>query len=382
MPERVPNEPFTLPCPRCGMEHERPALPQDSVACCVRCGGELERASRLGSNGVLALSLAAGVCWLLAAWFPLASVRKLGLSNDIGLLAIGSSFRADGQPLLALLTHLTAVALPSLLFAALPILALAEFRGGQAARWERTLRIGDFARRWAMPEVFVLAILVAFTKIDVLAEARLEMGFWFLCAAVALQLAALQAFVPLTRFRALAASREPARGARQARPWALMIAAVAMLAPANLLPVMTVGEPGGHATPQTILSGIAKLAEGGMWGIAAIVFIASILVPFTKLGGLAWLMFLARRQAGNRRAGQAYRFLDFIGRWSMLDIFLIGFLAGLIDFGPLASVNSGPAAPAFAAAVALTALAVESFDTRALWNSASALPDHETATPT
>jgi len=153
-----------------------------------------------------------------------------------------------------------------------------------------------------------------------------------------------------------------------ARVIAFSIAAMVMLVPANLLPVISTNIS-GQPQDDTIYSGIIRLWQDGLWGIAAIVFVASMLVPFLKLAGLASLLIASHRKP-RRLARPLTRFyvgLDFIGRWSMLDVFLVGFLSGLVQFGSLASIEPRPGIAAFAAAVVLTMLATQSFDPRALW---------------
>jgi paraquat-inducible protein A len=153
-----------------------------------------------------------------------------------------------------------------------------------------------------------------------------------------------------------------------AAPAALALAAAIMLVPANLLPILSTST-GGAARTDTILSGIAGLWRDGMWVIAAIVFIASILIPLLKLAGLAWLLLAVRRPVVRhpRGLGRLYSVLGFIGRWSMLDVFLVAFLAGIVRFGALATVEPRPGIAAFAAAVVLTVLATDAFDARLLW---------------
>ena len=149
---------------------------------------------------------------------------------------------------------------------------------------------------------------------------------------------------------------------------ALALAAAAMLVPANLLPVLST-ETSGSNRSDTILSGVVELWRQGLWAIAAIVFTASILIPFLKLGGLAWLLFNAHRgPAGNSRGlTRIYATIDFIGRWSMLDVFLAAFLTGLVQFGEFSTVVPRSGLVAFAAAVVLTVLATQAFDPRVLW---------------
>jgi len=163
---------------------------------------------------------------------------------------------------------------------------------------------------------------------------------------------------------------------RPASAAALALAAAIMLVPANILPVLSTSTTGQPRT-DTIFSGILGLYHEGMWAIAAIVFTASILIPLLKLVGLAWLLLAARRARHAparqmRRLTRVYVVLDFIGRWSMLDVFLVAFLSGIVRFGVLATVEPREGIVAFAAVVVLTVLATDAFDPRTLWEEETA----------
>jgi paraquat-inducible protein A len=151
---------------------------------------------------------------------------------------------------------------------------------------------------------------------------------------------------------------------------ALALSAAIMLIPANLLPVLNTETSGNNRT-DTIFSGAVQLWIHGLWAIAIIVFAASILIPVLKLVGLGWLLFSVRRGGPKdpRRLTKIYSTLDFIGRWSMLDVFLAAFLTGLVQFGELANVEPRGGIVAFAAAVVLTVFANQAFDPRVLWPS-------------
>ena len=162
------------------------------------------------------------------------------------------------------------------------------------------------------------------------------------------------------------------RSARLSRSAALAVAAGIMLVPANVLPVLST-KIGGAARTDTIMSGIIGLWHDGMWVISAIVFVASILIPLLKLLGLAVLMLAVRgrRVRRPRALTRLYSSLDFIGRWSMLDVFLVAFLAGAVQFGALATIEPRSGIVAFAAAVVLTVLATDAFDPRLIWSAPS-----------
>jgi len=154
------------------------------------------------------------------------------------------------------------------------------------------------------------------------------------------------------------------------RTWAFLIAACMMYIPANLLPVMITRTLFG-AQYDTILSGVIYFWVSGAYGLAAIVFIASFLVPLFKLTVLILLAVLAQRGSDWRRPERArlYHIVEIIGRWSMLDIFVVALLASLVRAGALATIIPGGGAMAFGAVVVLTMMASLSFDPRLLWDS-------------
>ncbi|WP_372758814.1 paraquat-inducible protein A [Litorivivens sp.] len=151
--------------------------------------------------------------------------------------------------------------------------------------------------------------------------------------------------------------------------WAYTLAAIGLLIPANVLPILTVVSF-GQGDPDTIMSGVIALWEADLRAIAMIVFIASIAVPVAKLVILVILMLVVqwRLSLSKFQCTVLYRFIHFIGRWSMLDLFMISILVTLVHLGNIANVESGPAAVAFGAVVVLTMLAASSFDPRLLWD--------------
>lgn len=139
------------------------------------------------------------------------------------------------------------------------------------------------------------------------------------------------------------------------RTWAMVIAAIILYIPANLLPIMTVVY-WGDGTPENIMSGVISLMNGGMWPLALLIFVASIFIPIAKLLTLLGLLISVqlRIRWRARQRTQLYRITEFIGRWSMIDIFVIGILVALVQFGNAATVTPGLGALSFAAVVILT----------------------------
>jgi paraquat-inducible protein A len=156
------------------------------------------------------------------------------------------------------------------------------------------------------------------------------------------------------------------------RTWALIIAAAICYIPANLMPVLTTTTL-VSAEDDTIMGGVVLLYMTGSWPLALIVFVASVVIPLTKLIALAYLLITVQRHSigGERERARLYRLIEFVGRWSMLDVFVDTFVVALIQIQPLMSVKPGTGVVFFAAVVVLTMLAAETFDPRLIWDSSS-----------
>jgi paraquat-inducible protein A len=153
------------------------------------------------------------------------------------------------------------------------------------------------------------------------------------------------------------------------RSFALLLAAAILYIPANLLPILYTTSV-GHIGNDTILSGILALWSGGSWPLAILVFIASILVPslkFVVLGFLIWSTYRGYQWALQDRT-ILYRLVEFIGRWSMLDIFVVSLMVTLVQLRGIATVHAGAGALAFATVVILMMYSAQAFDPRLMWD--------------
>lgn len=153
------------------------------------------------------------------------------------------------------------------------------------------------------------------------------------------------------------------------RTWALVIAGMIFYVPANLLP-MTISSTFGSIQVDTIMDGVIYFIHNGSWEIALIIFTASILVPFLKFIIIIYLLLSVQFKSIKRPKDRAllYRITEAVGRWSMLDIYVVTIVIALVKLGILANIEAGPAAIYFAAMVVITMLAAESFDPRLIWD--------------
>ena len=154
-----------------------------------------------------------------------------------------------------------------------------------------------------------------------------------------------------------------------ARTWALLIAAGLLYIPANLLPIMNVSGVQG-ARSSTILSGVITFWQMKAYPVATVIFVASVLIPILKVAALVWLCLAAQGRAGAspRALSRVYHITEMLGRWSMVDVFVVAVLVCLVRLGALMTITPGPAAASFSGVVVLTMFAAMSFDPRLIWD--------------
>jgi len=162
-------------------------------------------------------------------------------------------------------------------------------------------------------------------------------------------------------------SSRPAQGLSPV--WAWLTAGILLYIPANIWP-MLITRSLGREDASTILGGVVELMALGSWGIAFIVFFASVAIPVAKFAAIILLALAVRRdlRLSKSRLTHLYEVVEFIGRWSMIDIFVVAILAALVQLGFVASLAPGPAAACFALSVAFTMLSARAFDTRLIWD--------------
>ena len=157
------------------------------------------------------------------------------------------------------------------------------------------------------------------------------------------------------------------------RTWALLITSALLYIPANVYPVMTFTAL-GQGEPSTIIGGVKELIAAKMWPLAAIVFVASILVPMLKMVFLGYLLISVRVRSRWRLKDRTliYRIVEAVGRWSMVDVFVVSILVALVQLGSIADITPNVGILAFASVVVLTMIAALLFDPRLMWDAAGA----------
>jgi len=365
-PERAAPLPPVLECEGCGRRYRRPALAHGDRATCTRCGELLARGSALPLDGQLALASASLIVFLIAMFAPIAEVQLGGAHTQATLLdAIGVTWEA-GQPLLALLTLLTACLFPLGVIALLGFVLAAQFVGHGAPNLVRAGRALRWLMRWSMAEVLVLAGLVAWSRSNDVAIATVGPGL-FAFGALALIFTACES-AAAESLRPPPEPRMPLETGVQ-RSAAFLLTAAILYLPSNVLPVTTAGDLAAGTHAYTLFGGVLELWRVDLYDLAVIVFVASLVVPLTKMVLLALLLATARRRSRWRQRERAVlaRLVAGVGHWSMLDVYVVVLLTAMVSFGVLAGVQPEPGLVAFGAVVVFTMLAAESFDPRWIW---------------
>jgi len=150
---------------------------------------------------------------------------------------------------------------------------------------------------------------------------------------------------------------------------ALLITSMVLYLPANLFPIMDT-EQLGRTTSNTIAGGVVTLWHHGSYPIASVIFIASIVIPILKMIAIGWLCWFATRPklSNHRQLTQIFHLTELIGKWSMIDVFVIALLVALVQVDALMTITPGPAALAFAGVVIFTMLSAQAFDVRLIWD--------------
>lgn len=400
-------------CPECDWVVALPALRSGEAALCPRCNHTLVKRHFRPVQRSMALALSALLALFLAVTFPFVSFAALGIGRQIDLGQTATQLLSFDQPLIAILVALTVAVLPA--FYLLGVIWLqAGLMRSEPLRFSRSIaRSLKHLHPWMMADVFIIGALVSLFKIAGAADITLGIGFWAFCSFAILllltmrsldddwlwfaiagepmapegsqtgQTAAAQQLIGCKTCGLLQRLPDQGKAACQRcgellqrrlphsvqRTWALLLAACVLYIPANLYPIMYSTRL-GHTQPKTIIGGVVDMINVGSWPIALVIFVASIIVPVGKILALSWLCLRVGQSSeiSHRSRARLYRITEFIGRWSMVDVFVVAILVALIRAGNLLSINPGPAALAFAAVVILTMLAAISFDPRLIWD--------------
>ncbi len=407
-------------CHDCDLLQLVGTLPSGGVARCSRCGATLFACRSEGFERAFVFYLSALILLLIANAFPFLTLSVQGHRQSSHLISGAIALWRDGmwEVALAVISFVVLFPLAKIVIGLSVVgpLALGRSLPGASALY----RVFDRLHPWAMTEIFLLGVLVSYTKLVGLASVELGPSLFAFIGLILTLIVADAAVDPhdvWERLRQAPSVPAPARAEWRHlvgchtcqlvcrldnpddhgeakcprcgsvlhrrkpdslnRAWALLITAALLYLPANVFPVMTF-EALGSGEPSTIIGGVKELIAANMWPLALIVFVASILVPCLKLVSMCYLLISVPSRSHWRLRDRTliYRLNEAVGRWSMVDVFVISVLAALVQLGSIARIVPGVGIIAFGTVVVLTMFTALAFDPRLMWDAAGANNDH------
>jgi paraquat-inducible protein A len=369
----TPGAERLVACPICGLAQTIGPLAPGTTAACARCDSVLLRSGG-SSQAALCFALGALLLFVPAYRWPILEITTFGRVHSYTVLSGTDALWQSTMWPLAIPVALASVLLPAALILVLLALAAGRQAGVATNALRPARRLCDFLRAWAIVDVYLLAIFVTVVKLAQLTDAAPALGSALLFAMVVCLTLALRSLdaegadlAPGPDLRPDGSS-PPTPGSAM-RTFALALGALILFVPANVFPTLTVTARGSTQTA-TVFDGVVDLWQAGMWPLAIIVVCASLLIPFFKIIGLMFLTLTRGRSDERHARTRLYLLIAGIGRWSMLDVYVISLLVAVLHFGVLAHARAEIGALAFVAVVIVTLLAARSFDPRLIWQPA------------
>ncbi len=407
-----------IACHECDLLHTFKAIPIGGKAICIRCGAFLYRNVPNSIDRALALYLAAFMLFILTNTFPFITL-KIGGHIEENIMASGAfAFIRFGMSELSILVLITGFIFPFLVITGMLYVLFSVKFGYRFWKMAKVLRITQAISPWSLLGVFMLGVLISFVKLRDMATVIPGIALPSLAAFLVVSTAAHASvdvsqiwqrmkFKPMVKGRGNTAAEQnmivchtcsllmpsmeldghayiecprceshvhSRKTNSITRTWALVVTAIMILIPANVFPVMTISKLGKGA-PSTILNGVIKLIHDDMVILAMIILFASIVVPVLKISVLSFLLITVKKRSNWRTRDRAilYRIIESVGAWSMVDIYAVATLIGLVNFGLISNIVPNIGITFFAAVVVITMFATHSFDPRLIWDNAERL---------
>jgi len=380
-------------CHECGLNVHVPALIENQQANCPRCDYVLTAKHINASARILAFSISAIIFLAASLNFDFLTFKASGIEVHIDMFASATILIEHGYVILAIIEVITIFIVPFIILFCLLYLLFFIHRKTYPPKGKQVLAVLFFLVPWSMAEIFLIGTLVSLIKISALADIGLGLSFYayilfsLSITAALLHLDKRQLYqkiddVYLHQQSQQSLLSEPCtknkhtntKGPHNSiqQTWALLLTSVVFYIPANMLPIMNTRLL-GQDDPSTIIGGIILLWNHGSYPIAIVIFIASVLVPVSKILILAWLTYSVQTGSTSLTTERIklYRWAEFVGRWSMVDIFVVIILVSLVQLGNIMTILPGAATLAFSGVVVITMIAAMRFDSTLIYNNMS-----------
>lgn len=367
-------KPHSMLCHECHFSVKIPPLIHKQAAVCPRCGLQLTVYHHNASQRIIALATTSLIFLLASLPFEFLSFSASGQYQSIDILGSLWTLVEKDYAVLALVQAIVVLILPAFVLMSLLYLLVPLQLGLRPKKASWVVKTLFNLLPWTMAEIFLIGVLVSLIKIVSMADIGLGLSFFaFLLFTIFMTITLLYVDkYQLTLLIDNEAEEEhkPINPAHSIQTtWALLLTSILLYIPANILPIMHTNILGSDE-PSTIFGGVILLWKMGSYPIAVVIFVASVFVPVAKIVILCWLNYSvqAKQQHAHSERIYWYRITEFVGRWSMIDVFVVAVLVSLIQLGNIMSILPGHAALAFCGVVICTMLAAMSFDSRLIWH--------------
>ena len=371
MPKLQP-QPDTVICHECALSVEIPTLNHKQKAHCPRCGFTLTAKNDNAIDGIIASALASLILLFATIPFDFLSFSAQGQKQTMDMLSGIDTLISNDYFSLALLQTIAIFFIPLILilgflYLLIPLRLYNQPPQGAAFVFKLIFALLP----WGMVEIFLVGALVSLIKITSMADIGLGSSFVAYCL-FTITMIIMLTYVDkhqLQRWLQLPIHHHQPHPDSVQHTWSLIITACVCYVPASVLPIMNTRFL-GQDDPSTILGGVVLLWNYESYFIASVIFIASVMIPILKILALVVLnlSIQKRYQYLRRQRTLLYRATEIIGRWSMIDVFVVAILVSLVQLGNTMSIYPGPASIAFSAVVIITILAANSFDSTRIWS--------------
>jgi len=418
-----------IACHGCGLVVQLPDMEDKTTATCFRCGSKLFRKLPDTVDKTLALAFTALLLFIVSNIYPFLAMRIGTIIQETNLITGIVNLYHQGMPGLALLVLLTVLILPLFQITGLIYIFLPLKLGFVSWKTAEVFRAMRYLQAWTMMEIYMLGILIAMIKLAKMAVIIPGLASFTFFLLICVLTAALSGLNPEDIWKRIPIKKErPRENINQTdnkrtdnkkettlvgchscsllcrlpvldhhyicprcnaplhirktdslnRTWALLIAAVILYFPANIFPITLTGAI-GHVQADTIISGVIYFLFSGSWHIAIVIFVASVIVPLMKMIIFFYLLISVNRKSIKKPEDRTrlYHITEAVGRWSMVDVYVVTILVSLVKLGFLADIAAGPGAAYFAGVVVITMLAAESFDPRLIWDAMEESNEHK-----
>lgn len=349
---------------------------------CDRCGSVLWKHKQRSAQFSLAFALTGLLFFVPALFYPILTFEVVGRSNNNWLMTGVNSLASNGAEFIALIVLMTSICVPIARFAAVAAITLPIVAGTphKSPRWLQSAvhKLSD----WALLDVYLLAVAVTYAKLGNFGTMQFEPGWLPLLGIIASSIALSWSYEARTialqtcQDQPRRAAKPAPRVASLALTESLLLTTAILIIPAYTTSILTIVEYGDvkHAT---VYGSVGELTEGGQYFLGGLMFVASIIVPITKLSCLSLLAFSVRIRMKKWRLQrfEIYKLIKNIGRWSFVDFFVVSLMVALANIGVFATATPEPGLLIFAGVVLATMIAAERFDSRLFWDEVA--PSHD-----